>query len=316
MSLPSTQITAPFVHLKGRLSEGATYDPRTGHVLWVDIIAHEVHRVELTPTGYSNHQVVNLGTSVGVIGLTAKPGVYICGVSDGYGHVDFGAGTFTYTKDFPGDQSRSRLNDGTIAPDGLFWIGTMRDFANPTPEPLGSLYRIDPSGEIAVVVDGGLDIPNGLEFLDDGSEAYWVDSMAFKLNKWRVEKSGNSYALTHPEVVVDFRTVLPEMASPQPDGMVRVDNGDVFIAVFGSLKVFHFTAAGQPVQQFEFPAQRITSVAFGGPAGDEMFVTTADLHHREVDKLGSVPGDLGGALFRVKVPGVVYKGKNVWGGLV
>ena len=48
----------------------------------------------------------------------------------------------------------TRLNDGKVGPDGAFWVGSMDD--RPQKEPIGALYRVDPSGEVERKVEGAL----------------------------------------------------------------------------------------------------------------------------------------------------------------
>ena len=67
-----------------------------------------------------------------------------------------------------------RFNDGVCDPVGRFWAGTV---AADRRAGAGALYRLDPSGEITVVLDGVTE-SNGLGWSPDGGTFYYIDSGA------------------------------------------------------------------------------------------------------------------------------------------
>ncbi len=64
------------------------------------------------------------------------------------------------------------MNDGACDPQGRFWAGTLADDHHSGG---GALYRLDPDGRIALVLDG-LTIANGIGWSPDGRTMYLVDS--------------------------------------------------------------------------------------------------------------------------------------------
>ena len=64
------------------------------------------------------------------------------------------------------------MNDGGCDPDGRFLCGSMAYDERPG---AGALYRLDPDGSVAVVLEG-VTISNGLEWSPDGTRAYYVDT--------------------------------------------------------------------------------------------------------------------------------------------
>jgi D-xylonolactonase len=59
-----------------------------------------------------------------------------------------------------------------------------------------------------------------------------------------------------------------------------------------------FSPEGMQLQTVMFPAKKVSSVIFGGPAYEDMYVTTAGGHIKDTD------GAQAGALFRLRIPGV------------
>ncbi|ODQ77697.1 hypothetical protein BABINDRAFT_10024 [Babjeviella inositovora NRRL Y-12698] len=312
------KIEQPFLNFRGRLSEGVTYNPANNTLLWVDIIAGEVHRVKLlegddyTPeqltTVAATHEVVKVPDSVGVIGLTKDKDVYIAGCQFGYGFVSFVTGEFVYRKRYANALATLRSNDGTVDPQGNFWVGTMSDFSVGSVKPEGSLYRINTNGSIDEVFSECL-IPNGMAF--SGSTLTWIDSLTFTI--WKFDYNLETGEVSNKRPHIEIKKVLPDLNSPEPDGMTMLPDGSIYVAVWSSSRVLHFDPEGKLVTEFVFPAERISCVTFGGTSGDEMFVTTANQHLDDVTRLDEVE-DFGGSIFRVKVPGVKSTPKSIWQG--
>ena len=75
----------------------------------------------------------------------------------------------------------NRLNDGKVAPDGRFWVGSMDD--RPEKEPVAALYRIDADGRCARMEDR-LIVSNGLACRADGRTMFHSDSRQRFINAY------------------------------------------------------------------------------------------------------------------------------------
>jgi sugar lactone lactonase YvrE len=64
------------------------------------------------------------------------------------------------------------MNEGAADPDGRFYCGSM---AYDTRAGAAALYRLDPDGSVAVVLEG-VTISNGLDWSPNGSQAYYNDT--------------------------------------------------------------------------------------------------------------------------------------------
>jgi len=160
---------------------------------------------------------------------------------------------------YPGN----RGNDGKTDPHGHFWLGTMDDAEQ---ERSGSLYRLDPDLGWHHMA-GGYMVPNGPAFSPDGRWLYHTDS---------ADRTIYRFALG-PDGTLTDRTVLARFGEGEgyPDGMTTDAAGHLWIAVWDGWCLRRLTPTGEQVGEIALPVQRPTSCAFGGPALDRLFVTSA-----------------------------------------
>ena len=104
-------------------------------------------------------------------------------------------------------------------------------------------------------------------FTVDGSVLYFADSVGQTL--WRIPYDAVSGAIGRRAAF--WRTTGDEL----PDGLT-VDAADhVLCAVWNAGCVVRLNETGEVVGRARLPAQRLTSVAFGGPGLDALYVTSA-----------------------------------------
>ncbi|RCK58972.1 Cell growth-regulated gene 1 protein [Candida viswanathii] len=325
MPLTATKANIFPENYRGRLTEGVTYDPRTNALLWIDIIAGKVHRVDASDG--SNHELLKWttpGESVGAIGLTSNPDIVLVCAKHGLAYGDFNKKTIEYFFRYPYSETqhaRLRSNDGIVDPWGNLWIGVMNDFPVGQTEgiqPEGALYRITPDLKFDKMVDHSL-ILNGLGFNKTGDAFFWTDSLTFKIWKFDYDRATNTLSNRRP--FVDLKAAYPDFESPEPDGFVMTDDGHIYTCVFSTSSILHVDSEGKEVEKIKIdPAQRITCVTIGGADNDTFFITTG---HLDLDNGDVVPdpndlsGDLGGFLFKLTSGANLHgQQKSIWGGKV
>ncbi|CAH0137303.1 SMP-30/gluconolactonase/LRE family protein [Microbacterium sp. Bi128] len=180
----------------------------------------------------------------------------------------------------------SRFNEGTCAPDGSFWCGTMDYDATPG---AGVVVRLDPGTLEFTRIADSVTISNGLAFEDSGT-AYYVDSATRRIDRLRV----------HAGAVTD-RTSWVDLsgAGGVPDGICLDADGGVWVAMYGGSAVRRFDADGILTDVIDLPVAHVTACALGGSTGRELLITTS--------RLGlEAPSGPAGAVFRalVDIPGV------------
>lgn len=300
----------PILNYNGRLSEGPTYNPSNNSLLWVDIIAGKFHRVFLpldAGSEYSIDEAIQLkgsheefvvpNESIGVIYLTSDDNIVYLGAKAGIAEYNLLSREFTYKWLYP-NASKLRSNDGNISPDGDIWQGLMGSFEH-GPIPEGLLLKLDrENGEFTTVIDNVL-ISNGINWSKDGSHLFWTSSLDFTIYKFDYDKG----EISNKTAFIKIKDFYPDVESPEPDGFALTEDGDLFTAVFSTGTVAHFDHEGKLVEKFTFPAKRITACSFGGVDREELFITSANLNLNEPERLDENPEDLGGAIFRIKLPG-------------
>jgi sugar lactone lactonase YvrE len=82
-----------------------------------------------------------------------------------------------------------------------------------------------------------------------------------------------------------------------PDGLAVDAEGGVWVAAYGGGCATRFSPDGSLDRHVDVPAQSVTSLAFGGSDGRDLYVVSAD---------NTDDASLGGSIFRtrVEVPGL------------
>jgi len=173
--------------------------------------------------------------------------------------------------------------EGGCDPDGRFNCGSM---AYDKRAGAASLYRLAPSGEVEVVIDG-VTISNGLEGSPDGSRAYYADTATGRVDVFDYEREA-ALCDRRPFVTLDAET-------EHPDGLTVDGEGGVWVALNGAGVVRRYSAAGVLDDVVEVPVAKVTACTFGGRELDEIYITTS----QEGSRPGTAP--MAGALFRASV---------------
>jgi D-xylono/L-arabinono-1,4-lactonase len=182
------------------------------------------------------------------------------------------------------DERDTRFNDVSADPEGRVFCGTM-----PGKDHHARLYRLDPDGTVKTVLDD-IGLSNGLGFSPDRSLLYYTDTGNQVIYVFDYDAETGS-ALNQRV----FARVSRDTGSP--DGLVVDAEGGIWSAHWGGGCIVRYTAEGELERQIEIPTAKVTSMAFGGAALNELFVTTAGGDDRGEN------GEGAGALYRVR-PGV------------
>ncbi|MCU1484660.1 MAG: hypothetical protein JWN67_1406 [Actinomycetia bacterium] len=194
------------------------------------------------------------------------------------------------------------FNDLTADDRGRVFVGSMAH--NPLgPDEArtndGRLYCIDVDGSSWVVSDDVL-ASNGLGIDPDATVLYHVDS-GRKL-VW-------AFTLDQPSMASRRPFADTSEYGGVPDGLAVAADGSVWVAMAGGSVVVAWDAKGRRVVELELPQPLVTGVAFGGPDGTTLWITTGTGVGDEVDEIGGavyvtsaqVPG-LPGPYARVRLP--------------
>jgi sugar lactone lactonase YvrE len=254
--------------------EGPVWSERWGGLRWVDMLAGDVLSLAADGTIDRRH--------VGSVAAAIRPrrrGGAVIGVERGFA-LEEADGTLTHLRELWSDK-HVRMNEGGCDPDGRFYCGSMAYDQRPG---AGALYRLDPDGSARVVLDG-VTISNGLEWSPDGTLAYYADTATQKVDVFDYDAASG----------LTGRRTFVSLPGDAPDGLTVDTEGGVWVALNQGGQVRRYTPAGALDEVVEVPVRGVTACTFGGPALDELFITTS----RE----GLAPGDdpPAGSLFRAAV---------------
>ena len=273
------------VDARATVGEGPVWDERIGRLYWVDILAGLVHRTD-PATGAD--ETFPVGRSVGAVALR-EDGSLVAAVEDGFGLLHPATGAFELIVSVGADDPSTRMNDGKVDPAGRFWAGTMAFDAHTG---RGELYRLDPDLTVTRMLSG-VTISNGLDWTADGRTMYYIDTPTGSVDRFDFDLKPGAISGRRPAVVI------PPSAG-WPDGMALDAEGYLWVALWEGWAVQRYVADGRLDRRIELPAEQVTSVAFGGPDLDELFITTG----REGFPANGKPNQpQAGGLFRCR-PGV------------
>lgn len=179
--------------------------------------------------------------------------------------------------------TETRINDGTIAPDGTIWFGTM-DRAEERPR--GDFWSYHPKWGLKRH-DVGWAVTNGPAISPDGGTMYLAHSNERVVYRAAIKDGAVGELLEF----VRFPTRWG-----YPDGMAVDVEGNLWIAHWGGGRVTRFDAGGSADFVVRVPTLQPTKCAFGAADRATMFITSASIGLQEplAGHLFGVPVDVPG----------------------
>ena len=162
-------------------------------------------------------------------------------------------------------KTENRLNGGKVDSSGRLWAGTMGP-EDKAEEKLGSLYSV--SGKSVRKHMCSIGISNGIAFSQCGCWMYYIDSSFNGIYKFKFdEKEGD---IANREVIFEFeKNEIPG----SPDGMTIDSEGKLWIAcIYGSKVIQIDPNTGEVLNNIDLPTSQPTSLCFGGPDLDILYV--------------------------------------------
>lgn len=177
------------------------------------------------------------------------------------------------------DPRMKAFNDAIATPNGTVFVGSS---AEDTPD--GGLFYLALDGAFTLLFRGTTN-SNGLGFSPDVETFYWTDSPGRTIYQFDYDLATDQ--LSHRREFI----VTPE-GDGVPDGLTVDRAGNIWSARFGGGAVYVYSPAGELLDKIKLPVPQVSSVAFGGPDLDELYVTTS----------GGTDESTGpeGALFRIR----------------
>lgn len=291
--LPRELVATEALPTKNALGESPVWSDRDQALYWVSATEGEVWMWDLIHPPY--RRLMN--TAVGCIGLlgggSAPGSLVVAGESAmlttsmiGSPISDFHSGP-SYLTDRPDHMSATRPNDGRIDRYGNFVVGMYNQYhrAGATEgDNNAGLFRLSASTlqwEEILSPEFRFRVSNCICFSGDGSTMYFGDTPTRKVYAF-------DYSATGPLTNRRVAWTMPADMAGAPDGAQVDADGMLWVAVTGGGKVVRVDPTTGKVLMVVHVNANPTSLTFGGPDLDELFITTR------------APN--GGGLWRVKMP--------------
>ena len=258
--MPPVVVPVEVAHAaQAELGEGPIWDDGAHLLRWVDIGGRRLH--ELDPASGKDESIL-LPQPVTAVALS-RTGPLLLALGDRLATLRGGEDGARELGTFRVDAAKVRFNDGKVDPWGGFQVGTMHHDGS---EPLGSLYRLAPDLSVTELIES-VTCSNGLDWADHGSSFFHVDSVLGRVDVYSTDPENGRITGRLGAIPVDPPGI--------PDGLTLDADGCLWVAIWGGGEVRRLTPMGELDRVVRLPVSQVTSVAFGGTAGDELFITTA-----------------------------------------
>lgn len=273
--------------IKNVLGEGPLWDAQEQALYWTDVEGKRLWRHDPEADTFTSWKTPG---RVGSFAVRASGGAVLA-MEDGFHAFDFDSGACARIGNVVEDDAKTRFNDGKVDRQGRFLAGTMDDKIQ---KPYGSLYCLDPDGTVRKL-DSTITCSNGPCFSPDGTTLYFTDTTRYAI--WSYNYDPDTGAVSDRQVFADLSELGLVGA---PDGCTVDSEGFLWGALCLGGRIVRYTPDGAVDRVIEMPVQYVSSVMFGGPNLDVLYVTSI-----AAPLLGKPPTEPNaGGLFRVEGLGV------------
>lgn len=247
--------------VKTILGEGPVWDVDQQRLYFIDSKGCRVFRC--TAEG-SEVRAWDVPGKIGSLALRKDGEGAIVSLDAGFHRLDFKTGDCELFHDPEPDKPDNRLNDGKVDRRGRFFAGSMDTMEE---SPSGALYRVDPDFSVTKV-DDGIICSNGPCFSPDDKTFYFQDT-------WTNEIWAYDYDIETGEI--SNRRTFAEVDGSNggaADGSTVDSEGYLWNALVYDGKLLRFAPDGSLDRVVDMPVKKVTSVNFGGPNLDVLYVTS------------------------------------------
>jgi sugar lactone lactonase YvrE len=254
----TTAPTVTFLPVHTALGESPVWDAERSALWFVDIEACLLWRMDWPARTLQSWPMPETVASIGL----CTSGRLLLAMRHALRLFDPATGSLQHFADVEVDMPGNRLNDGKVAPDGTFWIGSMDEATKSAPT--GALYQVAADGSVRRRV-GDLVTSNGLAWSADGRHMFHSDSRGRFIKRYRY-RGGD---LSEETLIAE-----PSVQQGRPDGGATDVEGGYWSAGVSAGTLNRYTADGRSVERLRLPVAHPTMPCFGGPDLTLLFVTS------------------------------------------
>ncbi|CCV12041.1 SMP-30/gluconolactonase/LRE family protein [Mesorhizobium sp. STM 4661] len=286
------------VDVKTTLGEGPLWDVEQQRLYWIDSFDGRVFRATADGREIRSWDVP---MKIGSMALRKDGSGAVVSLQRGFHLLDFASGDVTLIHDPEPDKPMNRLNDGKVDRRGRFFAGSMDTMEE---GPSGGLYRLDPDFSVTRI-DSGIICSNGPCWSPDDRTFYFADTWTGEI--WAYDYDIATGAATNRRTFTRVDTSRGGAA----DGSTVDAEGFLWNALVYDGRLVRYAPDGSIDRIIDMPVKKITSVMFGGPKLDILYVTSM-----AKPPLPRFPGDgvLRGSLFAITGLGVTGTPEPRFGG--
>jgi sugar lactone lactonase YvrE len=244
-----------------QLGESPVWDARSRALWFVDVHAPAVHRLDIASGRLDGWPMPERCGSIGL----CESGRVLVALRRSLHFLAPRNGKLEHFTDVEPDAPKgNRLNDGKVAPDGSFWVGSMDD--TPALAPTGSLYRVTADARVQKKADG-LRVSNGLAWSADGHTMFHSDSRGIWIRRYRYDPASGELS--------DMRVIAePTLEQGRPDGAATDVEGLYWSAGVSAGCVNRWSTDGELVERITLPMPNPTMPCFAGDDMKTLYVTS------------------------------------------
>lgn len=259
-----------------KVGENPLWHPDEQRIYWLDIETGRIFRLDHES---GDHECFHRGPVVGGFTLQAD-GSLLLFEADRIVRLESNGTRRVLREGIDADMER--FNDVIADPEGRVYAGTIG-----RTKQSGGVYRVERDGSIECLWKG-TGCANGMGFTSDLTRFYWTCSTTRSIFQFDYDRETGHLGGRRLVAQVDER-------DGTPDGLTLDTEDAIWAARWGTGVVIKMNAAAEELERISFPVQKTSSVAFGGPELDTLYVTTAGGDGE--GKTASAEG----TLYRVKV---------------
>ncbi|MFE0753711.1 SMP-30/gluconolactonase/LRE family protein [Inquilinus sp. NPDC058860] len=276
------------VDVKTTLGEGPLWDAQQERLYWIDSFDGRVFRA--TADG-REIRCWDVPQKIGSMAIRKDGRGAVVSLARGFHFLDFQTGDVALIADPEPDKPNNRLNDGKVDRRGRFFAGSMDTMEE---GPNGALYRLDPDLTVTRI-DDGIIVSNGPCWSPDGRTFYFNDTWSGEIWAYDYDQDRGAVSNRRSFAKVD------RSRGGAADGSTVDAEGFLWNALVYDGRLVRYAPDGRVDRIIEMPVKKVTSVMFGGPDLDILYVTSM-----AKPPLPRFPGDgvLRGSLFAIHGLGI------------
>jgi len=241
--------------------EGPVWSDGNQSLYWTDIESRTLLSLGV-PGG--QFQVRPMRAKVCSLSFRERGGLLIAFAKD-LSFYDPATGAEQFIVEVEKNLATTRLNDGRCDRQGRFVVGGF----DSSEKGLSAAYRLDTDLSLHPLF-GGLSSANSTCFSLDGRTMYFADTPQAVI--WAFDYDPDTGEPGKRRVFCDFRD-QPGV----PDGSIVDADGCLWNAQWNGGRVVRYRPDGRVERVIEVPCRHPTSLSFGGPGLDTLFITTSRL---------------------------------------